>query len=176
MDPGDTDVEMSRCWNAHRVERGGRLKGNGNICRAGGDYRHHRDVSLRPRISHGHARLRMNRRQVFEHAHLLVAETRRHPQLLAILENLAQMRRRLARAEDYLRHAGARLAIMVPPDLSHDATRGRDTLPLCSPPRSRATNLKPTFLQARRSSPRHGSLVTRSNISGATSMRTTESC
>ena len=37
----------------------------------------------------------------------MLDKARCHPQILAILENLAQMRRRLAGAEDYLRHAGA---------------------------------------------------------------------
>src|SRR5687767_13925572 len=118
----------------------------------------------------------MDGRQSVEHSHLFVAEPRCYAQLSFILEKRAKVRARLARTEYDFRNSGTRFTIVIPPDIGHDTSNGRERLPLCSPPRSSATKVKPALRHALRSSDLSGSSIARSNISGGISRRTIVPC
>src|SRR6202162_5735860 len=170
------DIEMSSCRNAHRIESSRRFQSNRDVGRSSRNDWHEWHNPLRAGIADSHARFRVDGRQIAEDLHLLCAQPRRHAKLRRVLEDLTKMRGCLPRTINHFRNSGARLAIDVPPNLRHDATKGSETLPLWSPPKSSATNLKPAFLQARRSSWRSGSVTTRSNISAGISRPATPSC
>src|ERR1700693_2451557 len=176
MDSSYSHIKVGGSGNTHRFERGSGFEGYRYVRCTGCDHGNSGHVPLLARVANRHPRFRVNRRQLAQHLHLLVAQTRCNSQLGRAFENLAQVCARLPRTVDHFRNSGARFAVAIPANLTHDPTRGSDRLPLCNPPRSSATNLKPAFLQARRSSPLSGSVTTRSNISTGISSRTTPSC
>src|SRR5207253_3753040 len=121
---------MSTGRDAHRIERRRRFQSDWDVGGSSGDNWHYRNVSLLPRVTNRHPCFRMNRCEIAQDFHLLVAQPRCDAQLTCGLENLAQMRTRFSGTVNDLGNSCARLAIAVPANLRHDATNGSDILPL----------------------------------------------
>jgi hypothetical protein len=124
------DIEMRGCRNAHRIESSRRFQSNRDIGGSRRDDWHERHIPLRAGIADSHACFRVDGRQIAKDLHLVSAQPRRDAKLHRVLEDLTKMRGRLSGTINHFRNSGARLAIDVPSDLRHDATKGRETLPL----------------------------------------------